>query len=158
MVPTTRSYSPGKAETAALLDYEVTEPTLPDTVSSTQHYSPHPRVIFFYSPPPSPPLSLPPCLLPPFLLSILLSILPLFPLLALFPFPLLPFSFPPFLCSSLLFSYSELKVTQTLSSFFQHMKTLAASEHLKQHLPILKCRIYLVAHLPIFITFYSHIS
>lgn len=79
MVPTTRSYSPGKAETAALLDYEVTEPTLPDTVSRTQHYSPHPRVIFFYSPPPSPPLSLPPCLLPPFLLSIL----PLFPLLAL---------------------------------------------------------------------------
>lgn len=37
MVPTTRSYSPGKAETAALLDYEVTEPTLPDTVSKTQH-------------------------------------------------------------------------------------------------------------------------
>lgn len=37
MVHTTRSYSPGKVEAAALLDYEVTEPTLPDTVSGTQN-------------------------------------------------------------------------------------------------------------------------
>jgi len=33
MVPSARSYSPKKAEAAALLDHEVLEPTLPDTVS-----------------------------------------------------------------------------------------------------------------------------
>ncbi len=31
--PDGRSYSPKKAESAALLEHEVTEPTLPDTVS-----------------------------------------------------------------------------------------------------------------------------